>query len=183
MSKKRVVTKEDFILACESSNGPKEVINALGWQENGSKRKLIKDLSDKWNVKIPTYVPPRKYTQIEKVCPVCSKVFITLDGNKREKTVCSHSCSNTYFRSGENNGNWGTNDYRVICFRNQDKKCCICGFTFIVEVHHYDHNRENNEISNLIPLCPNHHAMYHSRHREKVKSLIDDYQRAISVQI
>ena len=40
-------------------------------------------------------------------------------------------------------------------------KCAVCGFDKIVELHHKDRNRKNNNISNLIPLCPNHHRMAH----------------------
>jgi hypothetical protein len=181
MSRIGEVTKAEFILACSKSKSSREVINALGYKENGTKYKLIKNLSDKWNIPLPQYVPSRKYELIEKICPVCFKLFTTSLGNKNEKTVCSHSCSNTYFRSGENNGNWGSKNYRNICFNHHKKQCCVCGFTHIVEVHHYDHNRENNDISNLIPLCPNHHAMYHSRNIDEVKPIVDEYKNQISV--
>jgi very-short-patch-repair endonuclease len=41
-----------------------------------------------------------KYEIVKKVCPVCGKDFETKK-NKTEKTTCSISCSNTYFRSGK----------------------------------------------------------------------------------
>lgn len=34
---------------------------------------------------------------MEKTCPVCRTPFVTNDG-KKQKTTCSRSCSNTYFR-------------------------------------------------------------------------------------
>lgn len=40
--------------------------------------------------------------------------------------------------------------------------CEICGYQEhkeILEVHHIDFSRNNNNIENLIVLCPNHHAM------------------------
>jgi predicted restriction endonuclease len=99
---------------------------------------------------------------------------------KGEKIVCSHSCSNTYFRSGENNPNYkdgfdGDKAYRKICFKYHSKKCCICGFEHIVEVHHMDCNKNNNDPNNLVPLCPNHHRMFHSRYRQLVTPLIEEY--------
>jgi len=40
--------------------------------------------------------------------------------------------------------------------------CCICQTPFI-HAHHIDFNNENNVIDNLVPLCPNHHALAHSK--------------------
>lgn len=52
------------------------------------------------------------------ICPVCGKEFVTVRRGNDRKTVCSYACSNTYFRSGINNGMWkeDKNDYRAICF-------------------------------------------------------------------
>lgn len=36
--------------------------------------------------------------------------------------------------------------------------CALCGAPK-PQIHHIDHNHENNEKSNLIPLCPNHHLL------------------------
>jgi hypothetical protein len=43
------------------------------------------------------------------------------------------------------------------------KKCIVCGFDSIVDLHHIDKNKKNNSESNLIGLCPNHHRMIHLR--------------------
>lgn len=53
----------------------------------------------------------------------------------------------------------------------------ICGEDKIVAVHHYDHNHYNNDPANLVPLCPTHHQYVHSRYKDEVKSIIDDYVR------
>lgn len=129
---------------------------------------------------MPTYIPKRTYERIEKECPVCNKKFETLKGNRDEKTVCSHSCSNTYFRSGTKNPNYkdgfnGDKEYRKICFLHHPKKCVVCGFSYIIEVHHNDCDKLNNDPKNLIPLCPNHHKMFHSRYRNLVSPLIEEY--------
>lgn len=51
-------------------------------------------------------------------------------------------------------------DYRSRAFKNYEHKCAVCGWNEderVLEVHHIDSNRENNEIDNLIILCPTCH--------------------------
>jgi hypothetical protein len=51
----------------------------------------------------------------------------------------------------------GSYYYRKIAFRFYLHKCELCGYdkiTKILEVHHIDKNRKNNNIINLIILCP-----------------------------
>jgi len=43
----------------------------------------------------------RKYKIVEKNCPICNDKFKTKLNHKNEKTTCSSSCSNKYFRSGK----------------------------------------------------------------------------------
>jgi hypothetical protein len=108
----------------------------------------------------------RKYPLIDKDCPVCGKSFQTSLGHRDEKTVCSVSCSNTHFRSGENNGSWidgrshfGGTEARRICLEHWPHKCALCPWDKVIEVHHIDDDHDNNEPENLIPLCPNHHRL------------------------
>lgn len=122
-----------------------------------------------------------KYPTIIKVCPVCQKQFEAKKGARKEKQTCSYSCANKHFRSGENNGMWqtaektGRKDYAKICFRFHKKECIICGENKIVAAHHYDHNHENNEPTNFVPLCPTHHGYVHSKFHHLVKDRIDEY--------
>ena len=123
-----------------------------------------------------------KYPKIIKICPICENEFETRLGHPREKTVCSHSCANTYYRSGKSNPNYRTDDeltgvakYIKICFRVHEKKCVCCEERNIVEVHHYDGNKENNDPENLVPLCPTHHRYWHSRFRHLIKAKVDEY--------
>jgi hypothetical protein len=62
----------------------------------------------------------------------------------------------------------GKNQYRqqfttkeLIC-----KRCEYKEFSCAVEIHHIDHNRENNNKENLIPLCANCHAALHNKQWE-----------------
>jgi|TARA_R110002096_G_scaffold91501_1_gene207013 hypothetical protein len=111
-----------------------------------------------------------------KECKRCGKSFTfeaRLKTKKYERTLyCSRSCAN-------NRSDWWQGKavrYRTICFQNHPKECIVCGFDKIVEVHHRDHNHSNNEPMNLIPLCPNHHQMLHSKkYNNEVTEGIDTY--------
>jgi hypothetical protein len=39
-------------------------------------------------------------------------------------------------------------------------------FTLHLQVAHLDHNKQNNDPSNLLTLCPIHHAKYDSEHKK-----------------
>lgn len=106
------------------------------------------------------------------LCKVCEN---PIRNYKTSKGTCSRSCANIYFRSGYDNGNWKGIDYRNICWQHHKKECIVCGENKIVAVHHYDHNHYNNEPENLIPLCPTHHQYVHSRFKEEVRPIIEEY--------
>ena len=47
--------------------------------------------------------------------------------------------------------------YKKFFLEEQEHKCAICKWDEdkdVLEVHHIDENRDNNDISNLIILCP-----------------------------
>lgn len=115
------------------------------------------------------------YPQIEKICPICEKTFKTGKGSPKEKSTCSYSCSNSYFRSGLNNPNWKEESYRSTCFLSHKKECVVCGENKIVEVHHLDEDKNNNRIENLIPLCPTHHKYWHSRFKSEIEKIVLNY--------
>ena len=61
-------------------------------------------------------------------------------------------------------------NYRKNAYRNYPHKCAVCGWNEdedILEVHHIDENREHNELSNLIILCPTCHRKL-SSHKYKL---------------
>ncbi len=53
-------------------------------------------------------------------------------------------------------------NYRKLAFEKYDPLCAHCGFGVpaVLEVAHLDGNRANNELSNLVILCPNCHKMH-----------------------
>jgi 5-methylcytosine-specific restriction endonuclease McrA len=58
----------------------------------------------------------------------------------------------------------GIFDYRKFAFEQKQHSCEKCGYdkiAQILEVHHKDRNRKNNNITNLEILCPNCHDEEH----------------------
>lgn len=164
------VSDRTLIETIKTSYSKADVCLKLNLNYNGtSTRRLSKIIK---NYKLSFLKRPTKYKYIVKSCPVCNEPFRTIIGHRDEKTVCSHSCSNTYFRSGSNNGMFhkhsnGSKHYRTICFLNHPKKCLICDEHRIIEVHHLDHNHDNNSKDNLVPLCPTHHRLLHTKKYNK----------------
>lgn len=130
------------------------------------------------------YVPrPKVYEN--RVCPVCSKTFSINTNNTKElkKTTCSIGCSNTFFRSGKRAGYYkdGSSTYRSVC-KNTCKSCnipfacIICSFDEIIDVHHADEDKGNLNPSNLIPICANHHNLWHRDKPDYIMEKIIEYQ-------
>jgi hypothetical protein len=52
-------------------------------------------------------------------------------------------------------------NYRKLAFENYKHKCAVCGWDEderILQVHHIDGDRKNNNLRNLIILCPTCHC-------------------------
>ncbi|KKM82780.1 hypothetical protein LCGC14_1316190, partial [marine sediment metagenome] len=63
-----------------------------------------------------------------------------------------------------NHYNGGVSIYRSAAFRTYEPKCDKCGYDKhipVMVVHHIDHNRDNNDVSNLQILCRNCHIEHH----------------------
>lgn len=171
--------KDKFISILKSSKSKSDVCKKMSLPINGRSFRKVNNLIQKYNADISHFDRGRskhvKYETVEKECPVCNKLFKTKKNHPREKTTCSHSCSNTYFRSSVNNPNWNPEAYRTTCFEYHDKKCIVCGEDKIVTVHHYDENNKNNNPENLVPLCPTHHTYLHSQHKNLISGEVDNY--------
>ena len=116
----------------------------------------------------------------QKECQCCGKMFIfngRLKTKQYENTkFCSRSCANNRQQWWNDNAS----HYRTIGLQHHDKKCAICGFDRIVAIHHIDEDKKNNNPKNLVPLCPNHHAMVHSKWKFEIQPLINEWLRGIS---
>jgi ribosomal protein L37E len=79
------------------------------------------------------------------------------------KGFCA-GCYQSVFRLDENKAWNYQKDHKISVeeYKELTKKCIICGFDKVVELHHLDENKKNNSKENLIGLCPNHHKMLHN---------------------
>lgn len=91
-------------------------------------------------------------------CQVCNH---PIKNWKTSKGTCSYTCSNKFYRVGAGNGNYKAKDYVRICARFHNMVCTVCGESEVIDVHHLDHDHNNNDPKNLVPLCPTHHAYIH----------------------
>lgn len=95
----------DILLLIEESYSINDLaVKLYGYCNGRTITKTLKILEDN-NLDRSTFDGKNKntiYEKIEKTCPVCNKSFLT-QLNKKEKTTCSHSCANAYFKHGINN--------------------------------------------------------------------------------
>lgn len=109
--------------------------------------------------------------KITLTCSTCEKTFQRKPSAKKNSKsgfyFCSRKCKDEaqkiggiitlpHYGDGKN--------YRSL-FKEEELVCNRCGYNeFIssVDIHHIDHNRENNKKENLIPLCSNCHRAYHN---------------------
>lgn len=173
----------DISQIVEESISYSEVARKIGYSYiNGTVIREVKELITECDCSHFRKGKKSKYELIEKRCPVCDSKFEAQEGHNKEKRTCSYACSNVYFRSGPDNGNWKETEknckshaYRSTCFYYHKKRCVICNEKNIVEVHHLDENKQNNKPENLIPICSTHHRYWHSQYRYLVEDKIFDY--------
>lgn len=101
--------------------------------------------------------------------PRCNQSFTRCKSawqrNPAGRVFCSRSCAtsdNNKLKSGTSHPNWngGFATYRKRAIEHHGPQCSICGYNTecCLEVHHIDGNRGNNEIANLLVVCPTHHV-------------------------
>jgi len=98
-------------------------------------------------------------------CIICGKLI--LSGVNRK--TCSRTCSNKN-RAGIlykiNSPQDKVKSQKVLklrLFQERGKQCERCKYTGfkILQIHHKDRNRQNNEMNNLELICPNCHCEEH----------------------
>jgi len=91
------------------------------------------------------------------ICKRCKREL-----SMHAKGFCG-GCYNYLFRTeqAKAGNSQKRNNLDIKEYQKITKKCVVCGFNKVVELHHLDHNHKNNSETNLIGLCPNHHKMVH----------------------
>lgn len=111
----------------------------------------------------------------EKPCIICGKPILS-GANKK---TCSRSCANKH-RAGIkyklNRPRDKVKSYQALKIRLlkvKGENCERCGYNKyeILQVHHKDRNRFNNELDNLELICPNCHFEEHYLEKSWLKTL------------
>ncbi len=101
----------------------------------------------------------------EKPCVVCGALILA----SANKKTCSRVCANKN-RTGSTYTGARLRDKvytirmlkkRLFILRGQQCERCTFAIAEVLQVHHKDRNKHNNELTNLELLCPNCHASEH----------------------
>lgn len=163
--------------------------NIVKWMED---KEPIEWICDRLSISVATFktrIPDYKgnqgfsknrykkqlHIQETRHCERCNKSFavdmFTASKSPSVQRFCSKVCGRA--KAAESKI---PKHYKTIAKRAYGHlKCCVCGFDKIVDIHHADHNHNNDDPKNLVPLCPNHHRMYHSKYVEEVKPFVDKF--------
>lgn len=101
----------------------------------------------------------------EKPCVVCGTLIMA----HFNKKTCSRACANKHRAGIKYFG--GRRKDKVVHFKrlkirlleNRINQCIKCGYNKIeiLQIHHKDRNRQNNDLENLELICPNCHFEEH----------------------
>lgn len=147
-------------------------------------KEWLKEYRKEYSKNVLNITPRPQKVLAEKMCEECGCTFIVnmLDKNKKEKKFCSRSC---YFNSPRNKYNEGTktkaNGYvmiRVPSHPNANPRGYVYEHRAVIEkeigrfltkdevVHHINHNKTDNSISNLrLFETTNEHTTFHLKER------------------
>lgn len=98
-------------------------------------------------------------------CVVCGKLVLA----GLNKKTCSRSCANKNrkgikYKLNSPRDKVKTQGFlKIRLLKIRGKKCERCGFEKykILQIHHRDRNKNNNDLNNLELICPNCHAEEH----------------------
>ena len=101
----------------------------------------------------------------EKPCVVCGKMIMS----KFNKKTCSRSCANIHragivYKIGSPRSKVKSQQaIKIRLLEKRGRKCGRCNYKKyeILQVHHKDRNKNNNELDNLELICPNCHYEEH----------------------
>lgn len=107
-------------------------------------------------------------------CAFCNKDFYLRPSKVSLSKSGLHFCSRKHKDAAQriggieaiqpNHYGKGINNYRKRALAHYPNQCNRCGYDKFIQalvIHHIDHDRENNDISNLEVLCPTCHWEHH----------------------
>lgn len=107
----------------------------------------------------------RGINKVAVTCAHCGKTLHKFPSKVKEHNFCNRLCLTAYYPKQANlNGHWKGGKYAFVreqVLIRDNYRCVICGFEYRVHVHHITPVSDGgtSDFSNLITLCPNHHAM------------------------
>lgn len=101
----------------------------------------------------------------ESPCIVCGKLILA----GLNKKTCSRGCANTYRKGIQYKINSPRSKVKsqqalkIRLLKERGNKCERCNYKKyqILEIHHKNKDRKNNNLENLLLICPNCHAEEH----------------------
>lgn len=114
-------------------------------------------------------------------CFVCNEKFKVSERTNifpsKDKYYCSRKCANSIGGKQKARIYHPDDDvsYRALCLRYHKKECIICKESNVIEVHHLNHNHNDNRKENLVVLCPTHHRYIHSKYKYLIEDKITEY--------
>ena len=120
----------------------------------------------------------RSYNERVKIkCVFCGKKFNVVTSRASVAKYCSNRCKwkqmgkNYRKYIGRNSGFIALDRKRAL--EKYGKKCEMCAWDRLVEIHHLDGNRNNHDIKNLCVLCPNHHTLSEKKYKKNKHHIIE----------
>lgn len=119
----------------------------------------------------------KEKTRVKLKCAYClnnfERIKSKINNTKSKLNFCCRKCKDKaqsiksgFIEMQPSHYGTGTIDYRNLFDKNElvCKRCGYNEFTSSVDIHHIDKNRNNNDKSNLVPLCSNcHKALHHNQ--------------------
>jgi hypothetical protein len=159
------------------------ICDKLGYANRGRNTLPVRRCLERNNIDFRHFRTSRAHSKHEVMvtCPVCSNTFIKNLNNEKDskKVTCSHSCGNKYFSEKQQYGRHLGAGFNTLVKYNDKltkylptiglrKECVVCGELEVLDCHHVDEDRNNDDINNLVFLCPTHHAALHRHKSEAV---------------
>lgn len=151
-----------------------EVCELYGYSNHGRNTSTVRECLNSEGIQYSHFTTGGKKSVLgERICPNCNNKFTVILSNIKEsqKVTCGHACANKYFswNQGSKNKKSGISYYRKLLISFYEEhgllfKCCHCSEAdpIVVDIHHIDEDRYNNDLTNLIPLCVRCHRLLHS---------------------